>query len=201
MNTLNGRIINDFTASTLTTFTVHDIRDACSKQKRSKAVGLDGVAMEAIMHGRDKLFVHICWLFNMFLKFSFVPKQFMQYVIIPLVKNKSGDLSDVNNYRAIYVSTAMTKLFENTVFVSVNDSTFVDFQYGFSSLVKKHLRFKAKPKAKYLTFKAKHKSKYSRAKAKSKAKHFTFKHKYMGHVNNLFGFCIVSKILHLFKPQ
>jgi len=31
----------------------------------------------------------------------------MQSVIIPLVKNKSSDLSDVNNYRAIAISPAL----------------------------------------------------------------------------------------------
>jgi len=31
----------------------------------------------------------------------------MQSLIIPLVKSKSGDLTDVNNYRAIAVSTAV----------------------------------------------------------------------------------------------
>jgi len=88
-------------------------------QKRGKAVGLDNVAMEVIMHGGDRLLVHVCVLFNMCLKFSFVPKQF---VIIPLVKNKTGGLSDVTNYRAISISTALFKLFEATIFDSINDS-------------------------------------------------------------------------------
>jgi len=124
--------MNDNIAGTFSTFTIHDLRDACNKQKRGKAVGLDSVAMEAIMHGGDRLLIHICLLFNMFLKFSFVPKQFMQCVIIPLVKNKSGDLSDVNNYRAISISTATSKLFETTIFDSVNNSiTSVDYQFGF----------------------------------------------------------------------
>jgi hypothetical protein len=36
----------------------------------------------------------------------------MESIIIPLVKCKSGDLADVNNYRAIAVSTALSKLLE-----------------------------------------------------------------------------------------
>jgi len=31
---------------------------------------------------------------------------------IPFVKSKSGDLADVNNYRAIAISTSVSKLFE-----------------------------------------------------------------------------------------
>jgi hypothetical protein len=50
-----------------------------------------------------------------------------------------------------------------------------------TSLVNKHLRLKAKHKAKYPTFKVKHKFKHSKSKAKDKTKYFTFKHmhKYM----------------------
>jgi len=62
------------------------------------------------MHGGDRLLTHIAFLFNMFSMFSFVPKRFMQYVIIPLVKSKSGDFSDFNNDRAIFTSTAISKL-------------------------------------------------------------------------------------------
>jgi hypothetical protein len=41
--------------------------------------------MEALLFGGDKLVVHICFLFNMFLKFGFLPKNFMSSVIVPLV--------------------------------------------------------------------------------------------------------------------
>ena len=46
-------------------------------------------------------------------------------IVIPLVKCKSGDMSDLNDYRAIAISTSFSKLFESVIashFVS-NDST------------------------------------------------------------------------------
>ena len=95
--------------------TFHDVRDAGHKQKCGKAVGLDDVAMETIMHGGDRLLVHICSLFNIFLNFSFVPEEFMRCVIIPLVKNKSDDLSAVNNYRAISISIIVNVRVFNSV--------------------------------------------------------------------------------------
>ena len=36
----------------------------------------------------------------------------MTSVIVPLVKCKTGDLSDVNNYRAITISNSLSKLLE-----------------------------------------------------------------------------------------
>jgi len=50
------------------------------------------------------------------------------------VKCKTGDLSDVNNYRAIAISTSMSKLFENVLSVHVKSSDYFDaYQFGFTS--------------------------------------------------------------------
>jgi len=53
----------------------------------------------------------ICVLYSMCLKASYMPKDFTNAVIIPLVKCKTGDLSDVNNYKAIMISTAVSKIY------------------------------------------------------------------------------------------
>jgi len=56
----------------------------------------------------------------------------MSSVIVPLVKCKTKDLSDVNNYRAIAISNTISKVFESVV---LNDVTTVaagdELQYGF----------------------------------------------------------------------
>jgi len=39
----------------------------------------------------------------------------MQSTISPLVKSKGGDVTDVNNYRAITISNAITKIFETVI--------------------------------------------------------------------------------------
>lgn len=115
-------------------FTVHDIDDACAKQKAGKAVGLDGLAMEAFIFGGSRVRVHLCILFNLFLRHGYVPNQFMKSVIVPLVKCKTGDLSDINNYRAIAISTAISKLFENVLLTHVKCSDDCDaYQFGFTS--------------------------------------------------------------------
>ena len=70
--------------------------------------------MEALMYGGTRLSIHLALIFNLFIKTGYLPKPFMQALIIPLVKSKSGgDLTDANNYRTIAVSTAISKLFES----------------------------------------------------------------------------------------
>ena len=79
------------------TITVKDLVESICKQKQGKAIGPDGIAMESIIHADNRLLVHLSIMFNLFLKARYVPPTFIQSTIIPLVKLKSGDLSDVNH--------------------------------------------------------------------------------------------------------
>jgi hypothetical protein len=115
-------------------FSVLNTFDACQQQKCGKAVGSDGISMEAFIYGGTRLYVHISLLFYLFLKFSFLPTAFMKSITIPLVKYKSGDLADVNNYRAIAVSTALSKLLENVSASFVQSANDMDaYQFGFTT--------------------------------------------------------------------
>jgi len=49
----------------------------------------------------------------------------MQSTISPLVKSKGGDLTDVNNYRAITISNAITKIFETVIIENISQHLIV----------------------------------------------------------------------------
>ena len=58
----------------------------------------------------------------------------MRSVIIPLVKSKTGDLNDVHNYRAIAISTSMSKLFECVIADEVHSYSESDsYLFGFKA--------------------------------------------------------------------
>jgi len=61
-------------------------------------VGADNVAMEALIFGSAKLYVHISLLFSLYVRHGHVPDSLTQSFMVPLVKNKAGNLSDINNY-------------------------------------------------------------------------------------------------------
>ena len=72
---------------------------------------------------------------HLFLKYGYLPKSFMHSVIVPLIKNISGDLSDMNNYRAIAISIAYSKIFETTMSPWLHsDSAYNKYQFGFKSV-------------------------------------------------------------------
>jgi len=81
------------------------------------------------------LYIHLALLFNLFIKTGYLPKPFMQALIILLVKSKSGGLTDANNYRAIAVSTAISKLFESIVAEFYHSGSHLadQYQFGFKS--------------------------------------------------------------------
>ena len=89
--------------------------------------------MESFIYAGDKLNVHLSLLFTFCVKHCYLPATFMDSVILPQVKNKCGDLTDVDNYRAIALSNAETKIFETIILRHIND---VDdntdmYQFGF----------------------------------------------------------------------
>ena len=111
-----------------------DIHDAISKQKKGKSAGQDGIAMEAYIYGCGELFVHLSLLFNLFIGHCYLPVPFMQSVVVPLVKSKGGDLTDVNNYRAIALSNTMCKVLETFFLSMVNTYNHFDtYQFGFKA--------------------------------------------------------------------
>ena len=111
---------------------IEDIEDAVISQKRGKAAGPDGLHIEAFIFGGPRLKVHLSFLFNLFLRHGYVPDAFCQSIVIPLVKCKSGDLSDANNYRAIALANSVSKILESALFDYIDSYDPVDeYQFGF----------------------------------------------------------------------
>ena len=72
------------------------------KLKRRKAAGIDEVVNEhLLLVALICRVVHLCLLFNCMLKHAYVPAEFCQGVIIPLLKAKHGDATRIDMYRGI----------------------------------------------------------------------------------------------------
>jgi len=117
-------------------FSVSDIMSAFNRQKLGKSFGLDGLLMEALLSGGNRLHVmtkqFTCALLNLFIKSGYVPSDFYSAAIVPLVKCKIGDITDVNNYRAIAISNAITTILEDILFdLATSTDGIDDSQFGF----------------------------------------------------------------------
>lgn len=110
-----------------------DVSNAIKQLKCRKACGPDGIPAEAIKHAGHLLSVHLTLLFNMCLSHCYLPKDLTMTTVLPLIKNKSADLSDVNNYRAIAISSCFSKILETVILECFQlHDTFDDcYQFGF----------------------------------------------------------------------
>jgi hypothetical protein len=101
--------------------------------KKGKATGPDNVALEAFMYGGSELLNHITKLLNACVIHCHLPAKFMNSVLVPIVKNKNGDLTDANNYRAIALSNSITKIFESVLLPYIVRGIDSDYQFGFKA--------------------------------------------------------------------
>jgi len=88
------------------------------------------------MYGGYRLHVHLCLpvLFNLFLKYGYLPKSFMHSVIVPLVKDKSDDLNYIDNYRSIAISSVFLRSLNLLFLIGFfSDSAYDKCQFGFKS--------------------------------------------------------------------
>jgi len=81
--------------------------------KFHKAAGHDGLVTEHIFHSHPAIMVHFKLLFSMILKSGYVPKEIGQGVVVPIIKDKSGNPSLIENYRPITLSPVISKVFEH----------------------------------------------------------------------------------------
>jgi len=123
--------VNDFLMSVEDVDTV--IR---TNMKRGKAAGIDNLTLERVLYSHPILVWHLCRLFNLMLKHGYVPNQFGRGIIIPLVKDKHGDVTNSSNYRGITISPVISQIFECCLLLKFDSLLYSsELQLGF----KKHL--------------------------------------------------------------
>jgi len=113
-------------------FDVTDIEKALVCIKSGKAAGVDNITKEHLVNSHPALIVYLMILFNIMTVHGVVPDGFGVGVVIPIVKDKSGDITDVNNYRGITLCPVISKLFEYCL-IHKYDSYMAtsDLQFGF----------------------------------------------------------------------
>jgi exonuclease III len=89
-----------------------DVEAAICKLKKNKALGLDGIASEHFIYASKKVAVYLSLLFNCMMRHGHVPNKLMDTVLISLVKDKKGVMTDKNNYRPIAITCVVSKILE-----------------------------------------------------------------------------------------
>ena len=80
---------------------VTEVLDLLQGLTSDKATGMNGLSGESLKFAEPILALLLSICFTCMFKHSYLPVSMLDSVVVPLVKNKNGDLSDKNNYRPI----------------------------------------------------------------------------------------------------
>ena len=115
-------------------FSTADINVALHSLKSGKSCGVDGHAAEHFMFAHRITHAFSSLLFDTFILHGYLPADFMKTAMAPIIKIKTGDTSDKNNYRPIALVTAASKLFEICILDILETYLLThDYQFGFKA--------------------------------------------------------------------
>ena len=111
-----------------------DICNIVNKLKCGKSSGPDGISAESLKFSHSRLYVLLSLCFSLCLTHGYLPKSLMETTIVPIVKNKCGNLSNSYNFfdRPIAIATITSKVLESLILVKCEEFSYTsDNQFGF----------------------------------------------------------------------
>ena len=92
-------------------FTVDDIKESIRHLKKGRSAASDQLQAEHQQYASPRLFVLPSLIFNAEVIHHFITLSLMDTVLIPILKDKNGDVTDENSYQPIAMTTVVSKVF------------------------------------------------------------------------------------------
>lgn len=74
----------------------------------------------------------LAMFYTLCLGHSYLPESLMKTIVVPIVKNKTGNVSDASNYRPISLATTSAKVFDSLLNgLLIRHTHLHDAQFGF----------------------------------------------------------------------
>ena len=96
--------------------TINDVRDAVNKLDCNKSCGADDIYAEHLKYASEKIYTLLSMCFTGFFVHGFLPESMLTVVLVPIIKNKAGNINSINNYRPIALASILSKVIENIIF-------------------------------------------------------------------------------------
>jgi endonuclease/exonuclease/phosphatase family metal-dependent hydrolase len=113
-------------------FLASDVSKVIKSMSRGKSPGHDGLSIEHLQHAGSHLARVLAMFFSLCVSHSYLPDELMKTLVVPIVKNKTGDLTDKGNYRPISLATVIAKVFDGLLNTRLNEYVSIhDNQFGF----------------------------------------------------------------------
>ncbi|XP_061718862.1 uncharacterized protein LOC133526321 [Cydia pomonella] len=112
--------------------TARSIDKAIKSMHKGKSPGHDGLSIEHLQHAGPHISRLLAMFYTLCIRHSYLPDDLMRTIVIPVVKNKTGDLADRNNYRPISLATIIAKILDSVLNSQLSERVELhDNQFGF----------------------------------------------------------------------
>ena len=87
---------------------------------------------EHVKYATDRICILLCLLFNAMIVHGYICQELMDTILIPIVKDKKGNISSKDNYRPIALTSVISKILESIFLIQYEEclSTTCN-QFGF----------------------------------------------------------------------
>ena len=111
---------------------VYDIELAIGSLNKGKSDGASELASDHIINCCKQLHIHISMLLSSMLRHGTSPNMLKLACMVPIPKNKKGNLCDSDNYRAIALISCISKMFDLVILKTYGAKLATsDMQFGF----------------------------------------------------------------------
>lgn len=108
------------------------VERAIRQMRRGKSPGHDGLSIEHLEHAGPHIRRVLAMFYNLCISHSYLPEPLMRTIVVPIVKNRTGDVSDKTNYRPISLATVVAKVLDSVLDAQLAESIVLhDNQFGF----------------------------------------------------------------------
>ena len=92
--------------------TTEEVVTAVQKLDTGKSSGLDGIFAEHLLHCSERLLSMLAECITGFFVHGFLPDSMLSTVLVPIIKDKTGRIDRMDNYRPIALASVMSKVVE-----------------------------------------------------------------------------------------
>ena len=120
----NPNVFDEFSHKDIVPVTWYEVETAIKDLPLGKFPGLDKLTTEHYKYSSNRVNFCLTLLFTSLLSHNFIPSSIIKSVIVPIVKDRSGDISAKSNYRPIGLNSTASKIFEMILLKRLQDKLY-----------------------------------------------------------------------------
>ena len=116
--------------------TIDDVIDAIKKLDMNKSCGADNVYAEHLKYASNRIIPILTMCFTGFFVHGFLPSKLLTVILVPIIKNKAGNVNSIDNYRPIALSSIVSKILESIILSRIECYLLTSSnQFGFKKIM------------------------------------------------------------------